>query len=253
MRAISTCVSHTIRVGSATDSTAFSHPRAVDRGRRFVVPLHRLHRGGLTGIRGNLCANLVPLADDVKVQVGFDPARVASYRLIDYENRALANEGVRDDGVDADEAGAGHAFTVAYGIVPAEAGDGAWLADSMRYRPACSTQHVEQALAMDASSAAAQPSDNWTFAAVIECGMTLRHSPFAGASTLEAPTPCWPMPRSPTNSGASKSSSPRSSTEEEPTRPSSRNLHARRSGPRWRRALRGAGRATPRGRRCAAS
>lgn len=41
--------------------------------------------------------------------------------------------------------------------------------------------------AEDASSYAAQPRDNWTLAvAVIECGMTLRHSPFAGTSTLEA-------------------------------------------------------------------
>lgn len=134
----------------------------------------------------NLRANLMPLADDVKVQVEFDPAQVAGYRLIGYENRALANEDFLDDGVDAGEVGAGHAFTVAYEIVPAGAVDGAWLAGSIRYRPAGSTQHVEQAFEVDGTGDAAQPSDDWTFAAaVIECGMTLSRSPFAGTSTLE--------------------------------------------------------------------
>ena len=42
----------------------------------------------------NLRANLVPLADDVKIQVEFNPDRVKGYRLIGYENRALADEGV---------------------------------------------------------------------------------------------------------------------------------------------------------------
>ena len=43
----------------------------------------------------NLRANLVPLADDVKIQVEFNPDRVKGYRLIGYENRALADEEFR--------------------------------------------------------------------------------------------------------------------------------------------------------------
>ncbi|RDB63232.1 VWA domain-containing protein [Gordonibacter sp. 28C] len=68
----------------------------------------------------NLLANFTPLADDVKLQVEFNPAQVKGYRLIGYENRALADEAFRDDAVDAGEVGAGCAFTVAYEVVPAD-------------------------------------------------------------------------------------------------------------------------------------
>ena len=66
----------------------------------------------------DLRSNFVPLADDVKVQVEFNPACVKGYRLIGYENRALTAEEFEDDAVDAGEVGAGHQFTVAYEIVP---------------------------------------------------------------------------------------------------------------------------------------
>lgn len=66
----------------------------------------------------DLRSNFVPLADDVKVQVEFNPACVKGYRLIGYENRALAAEEFEDDAVDAGEVGAGHQFAVAYEIVP---------------------------------------------------------------------------------------------------------------------------------------
>ncbi len=66
----------------------------------------------------DLRSNFVPLADDVKVQVEFNPACVKGYRLIGYENRTLAAEEFEDDTADAGEVGAGHQFTVAYEIVP---------------------------------------------------------------------------------------------------------------------------------------
>ncbi len=68
----------------------------------------------------NLRSNFVPLADDVKVQVEFNPAQIKGYRLIGYENRTLAAEEFEDDSIDAGEVGAGHQFTVAYEVVPAE-------------------------------------------------------------------------------------------------------------------------------------
>lgn len=67
----------------------------------------------------DLRSNFVPLADDVKVQVEFNPAQVKAYRLIGYENRTLAAEDFTDDAADAGEVGAGHQFTVAYEVVPA--------------------------------------------------------------------------------------------------------------------------------------
>ncbi|HET9956365.1 MAG TPA: VWA domain-containing protein [Polyangiaceae bacterium] len=63
-------------------------------------------------------ATLVTIAKDVKLQVEFNPARVAQYRLIGYENRALADRDFNDDSKDAGEIGAGHSVTALYEIVP---------------------------------------------------------------------------------------------------------------------------------------
>jgi Ca-activated chloride channel homolog len=65
---------------------------------------------------------LMTIAKDVKVQVEFNPARVASYRLIGYEKRLLRKEDFNNDKVDAGEIGAGHTVTALYEVVPAAAG-----------------------------------------------------------------------------------------------------------------------------------
>jgi len=65
---------------------------------------------------------LMTIAKDVKIQVEFNPARVASYRLIGYEKRMLRKEDFNNDKVDAGEIGAGHTVTALYEIVPADAG-----------------------------------------------------------------------------------------------------------------------------------
>jgi len=62
---------------------------------------------------------LVTVAKDVKVQVEFNPARVRSYRLLGYENRALKDRDFNDDAKDAGEVGAGHQVTVLYEVEPA--------------------------------------------------------------------------------------------------------------------------------------
>ena len=61
---------------------------------------------------------LVTIAKDVKLQVEFNPGRVASYRLLGYENRALATRDFNDDRKDAGEIGAGHTVTALYEIIP---------------------------------------------------------------------------------------------------------------------------------------
>src|SRR5437867_4345825 len=65
---------------------------------------------------------LMTIAKDVKIQVEFNPARVASYRLIGYEKRMLRKEDFNNDKVDAGEIGAGHTVTALYEIVPAGTG-----------------------------------------------------------------------------------------------------------------------------------
>jgi len=63
-----------------------------------------------------LSATLYTIAKDVKIQVEFNPALVAEYRLIGYENRTLADEDFANDKVDAGEIGAGHSVTALYEI-----------------------------------------------------------------------------------------------------------------------------------------
>lgn len=65
---------------------------------------------------------LMTIAKDVKIQVEFNPARVASYRLIGYEKRLLRKEDFNNDKIDAGEIGAGHTVTALYEVVPAGSG-----------------------------------------------------------------------------------------------------------------------------------
>ncbi|MCV2869377.1 VWA domain-containing protein [Defluviimonas sp. WL0002] len=78
-----------------------------------------------------LSGALFPIANDVKIQVEFNPAAVAEYRLIGYETRALAREDFNNDKVDAGEIGAGHQVTALYEVTPV--GSPAILNDPLRY------------------------------------------------------------------------------------------------------------------------
>jgi Ca-activated chloride channel homolog len=76
-------------------------------------------------------STLFPIAKDVKVQVEFNPATVAEYRLIGYETRLLNREDFNNDRIDAGEIGSGHTVTALYEITPA--GSPAALVDNLRY------------------------------------------------------------------------------------------------------------------------
>lgn len=62
---------------------------------------------------------LFPIADDIKIQVTFNPAQVAEYRLIGYETRAITREEFEDDTADGGDISAGHSVTAIYEVVPA--------------------------------------------------------------------------------------------------------------------------------------
>lgn len=64
----------------------------------------------------DLTSTLQVIALDAKVQVDFNPEVVARYRLVGFENRAIADEDFRNDTVDAGEIGAGHNVTALYEI-----------------------------------------------------------------------------------------------------------------------------------------
>lgn len=85
-----------------------------------------------------LSATMLTIAEDVKIQIEFNPAVVEEYRLIGYENRVLRREDFNNDQVDAGEIGAGHSVTALYELTLV--GSGASASDPLRYQPARSTQ-----------------------------------------------------------------------------------------------------------------
>jgi Ca-activated chloride channel family protein len=147
---------------------------------------------------------LFTIAKDVKLQVEFNPAQVASYRLIGYENRALRAEDFNDDKKDAGEIGAGHSVTALYEIVPA--GSGAKPAvDPLKYQTRTPTESHELATVKvrykrpdgDVSRLSEYPvghegrafrlaSNDLQFAAAVaELGLLLRASEHRGSASYE--------------------------------------------------------------------
>jgi Ca-activated chloride channel family protein len=167
---------------------------------------------------------LVTIAKDVKLQVEFNPARVASYRLIGYENRMLKKEDFNNDAVDAGEIGAGHTVTALYEVVlvGAEEKAGGPAVDPLKYRiaetedrkakaggqlgaglrdpksselltlkvrykePAGDVSRKLEFPLMDTGARFAAASSDFKFAAAVaEFGMILRDSPHKGAGSLD--------------------------------------------------------------------
>ena len=81
-----------------------------------------------------MTGTLVTIAKDVKIQVEFNPAKVAGYRLIGYEKRMLRTEDFNNDKKDAGEIGAGHTVTALYEIVPAGKEVGTPAVDPLKYQ-----------------------------------------------------------------------------------------------------------------------
>ena len=91
---------------------------------------------------------LLTIAKDVKIQVEFNPAKVASYRLIGYANRMLAKEDFNNDTVDAGDIGSGHTVTALYEVVPVGVAGPVPTVDPLKYAP---QPAAAQALAGEAS------------------------------------------------------------------------------------------------------
>jgi len=79
----------------------------------------------------DLSGNIFPIADDVKIQVEFNPARISEYRLIGYETRMLERADFNNDKVDAGDIGAGISVTAIYEVTPT--GSDAAQIDPLRY------------------------------------------------------------------------------------------------------------------------
>jgi Ca-activated chloride channel homolog len=157
---------------------------------------------------------LVTIAKDVKIQIEFNPAEVASYRLIGYENRILAHEDFNDDKKDAGEIGAGHTVTALYEIAPVAgaaaevpappvvdplkyqsatnapepAAKGELLTLKLRYKqPDGDTSKLIEKSLVDTGIAYAKASTDFKFASSVALfGMILRNSPHKSTGTIDA-------------------------------------------------------------------
>jgi Ca-activated chloride channel homolog len=189
-----------VGTGNVKDSTM---EKLADRGNGNYAYLDSLHeaRKVLVNEGG---ATLVTVAKDVKIQVEFNPANVAAYRLIGYENRILTNQDFNDDRKDAGEIGAGHTVTALYEIVPAGAEVNVPGVDPLKYqRPAppatrvagdelmtvklrykAPDADVSKLIAVPVKNQSREMSGNIGFAAAVaEFGMLLRQSEHRGASS----------------------------------------------------------------------
>lgn len=158
-----------------------------------------------------MSATLLTICKDVKFQVEFNPAVVESYRLLGYEDRALAKEDFNDDTKDAGEIGAGHSVTALYEIVLKEPLDGSmseeeinrlkysdeykkeygeekitsraamkeWLTISIRYKKPSEKESNLLEYPVGYECYTNKPSDDFIFAAAVaEFGLLASHSAY---------------------------------------------------------------------------
>ena len=167
----------------------------------YIDTIHEARRALVTEAGGTF----ITVAKDVKLQLDFNPAKVAGYRLIGYEDRLMAPEDFHDDAKDGGEIGSGHRVTALYEIVPAgsdfdfggtgskyaqtvpdENPDGEWLTLSVRAKKPDSgvSDLYTYPLAGEPQETL---SDNMKLAAAIaETAMVLRDSPWKGTSSYDA-------------------------------------------------------------------
>lgn len=136
-----------------------------------------------------LCSTLTTVANDVKLQITFDPVYVEKYRLIGYENRVMNEEDFNDDTKDAGEVGAGHTVTVCYEITlsnTAPEQDSRLMKLAVRWKNPGQSESEEREYDIGASHVIDTPDDDVLFAsAVIETAMLLHNSRYKGNASLE--------------------------------------------------------------------
>ncbi len=132
----------------------------------------------------NLTGTLQVIGFDAKVQVDFDPEVTDRYRLIGYENRAIADEDFRDDAVDAGEIGAGHSITALYELaLQDDVTEGTVATVYIRYQDADTEEVIEINATIDVADLGESfdeaPADFRLHACVAEFSELLRESYWA--------------------------------------------------------------------------
>ena len=176
----------------------YAYIDTVDEARRVLV--------------GEAGGTLFAVADDVKIQVDFNPAMVKGYRLIGYENRRMEAQDFADDTKDGGEIGAGHSVTALYEIIPAgsdfeigepasrygkdtaekqdseenAAPDEEWLTVCIRYKEPGEESSRLIEVPVTSENTADEMSANLSWAAgAAQIAMLLNGSEYAGDSTFE--------------------------------------------------------------------
>ena len=143
------------------------------------------------------------VAQDLKMQVEFNPAVVKEYRLIGYDNRRLEDEEFDDDTKDSGDVGAGHAVTAFYELVPAAADDADdddlkyqdkkasgsddFMTVHTRWKEPGKKKSTEVEVPVGADALTDAPSEDFRFAsAVVEAGLIARQSEYAADASLES-------------------------------------------------------------------
>ena len=156
-------------------------------------------------------STLLTVAEDVKFQVEFNPAQIAEYRLLGYENRLLTAEDFTDDTKDAGEVGAGQSVTALYEVVWADGKEKGpdlkyqqreavggeaqkeWATLKIRYKEPHASESKELVQAFGQEIYAEQPKDAGLLlaASVAEFGMLLKDSAYRGNSSYDQILELW--------------------------------------------------------------
>jgi Ca-activated chloride channel family protein len=142
----------------------------------------------LTKVFVNERSEFFSVANDSKVQITFDKAKIKSYRLIGYENRVLDNDDFENDDKDAGEIGAGQTITALYEVVPVSEGsadEGILAVFDFRYKKELGDGSVAVSLDIVPSDVLNVSSELNFAAGVAAYGMVLRNSPYKGESSFK--------------------------------------------------------------------
>lgn len=140
----------------------------------------------MTKVFVNERSEFFAVANDAKIQITFDPAKIDSYRLIGYENRLLTNDDFENDDKDAGEIGAGQTITALYEIVPVSEdalAEGPLAVFDFRYKKSLDAESIP--LTLDVSMSDGRSSEFSFAAGVAAYGMLLRDSPYKGEATFD--------------------------------------------------------------------
>ena len=136
----------------------------------------------------DLLGTLYTVAEDVKLQITFDPEMVTSYRLIGYENRLLDKEDFEDDTKDAGEVGSGHAVTVFYELTLAEGArtsTKSWMKLAVRYKEPGEETSLLNEYSIGTKNLVSVPNDDLKFmVCVIQTVMILHDSKYVGNASI---------------------------------------------------------------------